>query len=241
MEAQRMNSDAVGRENLLTIDRITKDFVTPKGMTFNAVAEVSFTVAEHEVVGLVGPSGSGKSTLALIIAGLLKPTSGSVVFMGKRLDVLKPAELRGLRHHLQIAFQHSKGVLDPFMSVQELVEEPFRIHGIDGAMGRAAAAAALLEQVGLSALERQKYPGQISGGQYQRVIIARALATRPRLVILDEPVSALDVSVQGQILNLLMDLRRAHGLAYILISHDTGVIQHMCEKSVPLGTCSVVR
>lgn len=212
---------------LLRAQGISKDFIV-RGKAFTAVEAVDFSMVAGERLGLVGPSGSGKSTLALILAGLLAPTRGTVHFLGTNL--YKDNDARHFRRSLQLAFQHSKGVLDPYMSVAELVSEPFRIHKIGPASTWQSQGLALLEQVGLTPKEAAKYPGQLSGGQYQRLVIARAIASHPRLVILDEPVSALDVSVQGQILNLILDLQKTYQMAYLLISHDHRVVARMCDR-----------
>lgn len=221
--------------DLLRVDNLSKQFIIkPSLLTsksiIHAVRQVSFVIGQNESLGLIGDSGCGKSTVALMILRLLAPSAGEISFAGQQITRYTESQMHPLRKDLQIIFQHTKAVLDPKMTVDELLREPLKIHRIvpdahlDHEVNR------LLDMVGLVKDEGWKYPDQLSGGQYQRVIIARAIATRPRLIVCDEPVSALDVSVQGQILNLLTDLKQELQLSYLFISHDMKVIRHMCNR-----------
>lgn len=197
---------------------------------FDAVRDVSLTVRRGGTVGIVGESGCGKSTLARMLIGLDRPDAGSVRFDGRDLAALDPPAWRALRTRLQLVFQDTGGVLDPRISVIDQVREPLDIHAIGTGPERVARAEEVLTSVRLGRHLWRAYPHELSGGQLQRVIIARALATGPDLIALDEPVSALDVSIQAQIVNLLVDLQRAHGLSYVFVSHDLGVIRHVASE-----------
>jgi peptide/nickel transport system ATP-binding protein len=195
-----------------------------------AVDGVSFRVAAGRSFGIVGESGSGKSTLARAAIALERPSSGHVRLMGASLDEAPRAALRKLRAHMQMIFQDPYGSLDPRQPVARIVAEPLAcLGGVSGAE-RAARVAEALQAVGLAASDGRKYPHEFSGGQRQRIAIARALITRPRLVVADEPVSALDVSVQAQVLNLMTDLQRDFGITFLLISHDLAVVEHLCDE-----------
>lgn len=185
---------------------------------------VSFAIESGEAFGLVGESGSGKSTVLRCIAGLYGHWTGDIAIDGRALAATGARERGRL---IQMVFQDPYGSLHPRQTVDTQLKEPLRVHGLGDANGRVIAA---LEQVGLGAAYRFRYPHQLSGGQRQRVAIARALMLEPRLLLLDEPTSALDVSVQAEILNLLKDLQQAHGLTYLLVSHDLAVVSHMCER-----------
>ena len=198
--------------------------------TVRAVEDVSFTIAGGEVFALVGETGSGKTTLARALALLHRPSAGAVLFEGRDLVRLKRSELRRVRRDIQMIFQDPYGALDPRMTVAAIISEPLRIHRQGDRRDRMETVRELMEAVGLSPELADRYPHEFSGGQRQRIGIARALALNPKLVIADEPVSALDVSVQSQVLNLLMDLKEARGLTYLLIAHDLAVVDHMADR-----------
>jgi len=200
------------------------------GPPVRAVDGVSFALAGAETLGLVGESGCGKSTVARAIVGLQPPTRGSVVVDGIEIVGAKRAGLRAARARMQMVFQDPVTSLNPRMTVGAAVGEPLFVRGL--ARGRALRerVAALLTEAGLRPEDAARYPHQFSGGQRQRIVIARALALRPALLVCDEPVSALDVSVRAQILNLLVDLRRAHGMACLFVSHDLAVVRHVCDR-----------
>ncbi len=201
-----------------------------KGAALHAVSGVDLAVYEGETLALVGESGCGKSTLGRLLLGLLLPTQGQVFFDGQDLAALPPARLRALRRQMQLVFQDTAAALNPRWTVGQSLAEPLRIHNLCPRGEYASRGAALLTQVGLAPDLLDRYPHQLSGGQRQRVGLARALALSPRLVVCDEPVSALDVSVQAQMLNLLADLQAAQGLTYVLISHDLGVVRHSADR-----------
>ncbi|GAA3567510.1 dipeptide ABC transporter ATP-binding protein [Nonomuraea rosea] len=201
------------------------------GGEVRAVAGVSLTVRAGETVGLVGESGCGKSTIARTIVGLVRPAAGRVLFEGRDLATLPAKELRRLRREIQLIFQDPYAALNPRMTVAALIKEAWRIHpGLVPRERWDEEVRALLGRVGLRPEHAGRYPHQFSGGQRQRISIARALAVRPRLIVCDEAVSALDVSVRAQILNLLQELQRDLGVAYLFISHDLGVVRHLCDR-----------
>jgi len=222
---------------LLRVAGLTKHFQLRHGVVFErgqgvlrAVDGASFNLKEGETLGLVGESGCGKSTVGRMLLRLVEPTAGSIEFEGQDLLRLDHEALRSKRRHMQIIFQDPYGALNPRMTVEEIVREPIEIHRT---MDRSAASrrvAELLERVGLAAEHSRRYPHEFSGGQRQRIGIARALALSPRFIVCDEPVSALDVSIQAQIVNLLQDLQDELGLAYLFIAHDLGVVKHISDR-----------
>jgi peptide/nickel transport system ATP-binding protein/oligopeptide transport system ATP-binding protein len=218
-------------EPLLEVRGLTKRFASrDRRGTVHAVEDVSLMLRRGETLGVVGESGCGKSTLARLILRLIEPTSGSVRFAGQDLMALPPAALRARRREMQLIFQDPYAALDPRFTVGASIAEPLVIHGIGTARERAARVHELLALVGLEPEAAQRYPHEFSGGQRQRIVIARAIALEPRLIIADEPVSALDLSIQSQILNLLADLKQRLGLSYIVISHDLAVVEHISDR-----------
>jgi len=195
-----------------------------------AVDDVSLTIQPGETLGLVGESGSGKSTLGRLVLRLIEPTSGQVFFEGRDLLAASRAEMRHLRRDMQIIFQDPFGSLDPRMRVEQIVEEPLLIHESLSALGRSTRVAELLKAVGLDQSAMPRFPHEFSGGQRQRIVISRALALRPKFIVGDEPVSALDVSVGAQIVNLLAQLQRDFGLTYLFISHSMPVVRYLATR-----------
>lgn len=222
---------------LLKVENLVKYFPISQGLlpgrevgSVKAVDGISFTIMPGETFGLVGESGSGKSTTGRLILRLLEATSGSIIFDGRDVRALNKVQLRALRREMQIIFQDPYASLNPSMTVGDAVAEPLRIHKIAKGRELEQKTAELLEIVGLSRIYAKRYPRELSGGQRQRVGIARALAVNPKLIVCDEPVSALDVSIQAQILNLLQDLQGEFGLAYLFIAHDLGVVKHISDR-----------
>ncbi|AGT30886.1 peptide ABC transporter substrate-binding protein [Geobacillus genomosp. 3] len=198
--------------------------------TVKAVDDVTFTVYRGETLGIVGESGCGKSTTGRMLLRLIEPTDGSIIFEGKNVTALAKAELRRLRRDMQMIFQDPFASLNPRHTVEKILEESLIVHGIGSKEERKQRVREMLEVVGLGSYHAKRYPHQFSGGQRQRIGIARALMTNPKLIIADEPVSALDVSIQAQVLNLLEDLQKQFGLTYIFIAHDLGVIRHISDR-----------
>ena len=224
-------------EPLLRVRGLAKHFPIVRGALFprqvgavRAVDGVDFDGAAGKTLALVGESGCGKSTTGRLILRLIEPTTGEVAFAGAELTKLSPDEMRARRQELQIIFQDPYGSLDPRMTVAEIIEEPLRIHHAGDKTTRRGRVAELLDVVGLPREHASRYPHEFSGGQRQRIGIARALALRPRFVVCDEPVSALDVSIQAQIINLMLDLQKAFGLSYLFIAHDLGVVKHVAGE-----------
>jgi len=221
---------------LLQIRNLKKYYPVTAGLVsrhigdIKAVDGVSFDIREREILGLVGESGCGKSTLGKTIPRLEEPTSGEILYKGNDITKLDNKGLRELRKEIQIIFQDPDASLDPRMNVGDSIGEPLVIHKVGDEKKRTEKVAELMEQVGLEARQANLYPHEFSGGQKQRIGIARALAMNPKLIIADEPVSALDVSIQAQILNLMMDIQEQFGLAYLFIAHDLSVIKHMAHR-----------
>jgi oligopeptide transport system ATP-binding protein len=222
---------------LLEVRDLVKRFPVKSGIFIDrtvdyvdAVSGVSFDIAVGETLGLVGESGSGTSTTGFCILQLLRPTSGSVVFQGSELTELGGEELRRVRRDLQIVFQDPYSSLDPRMTVGDIVGEPLVVHRVGSRSERRARIRELLEVVGFDPRFVNRYPHEFSGGQRQRIGIARALALSPRLIVCDEPVSALDVSIQAQIINLLKDLQQEFDLAYLFIAHDLAVVRSVSDR-----------
>ncbi|WP_130612942.1 dipeptide ABC transporter ATP-binding protein [Fluviispira sanaruensis] len=224
-------------EDILQIKNLVKYFPIFGGIfgkevaKVHAVDDISFKLKKGQTLGLVGESGCGKSTLGRTILRLLEPTSGHIIFDGKDITKLSQKEMRTLRKEIQIVFQDPFASLNPRMSVREILSEPFEIHNLyKNPDERKNKLANILNEVGLNPESIDRYPHEFSGGQRQRIGIARALALNPKIIVCDEPVSALDVSIQSQILNLMMDLRDKYNLSYIFIAHDLSVIEHISDN-----------
>ena len=230
---------------LLTVHDLRKEYRLPNGPfrragTFCAVDSVSFTLNRGEVVGLVGESGSGKTTVGRTILRIVEPTSGTVTFDGTDVTKASGKSLRDLRRKMQIIFQDPFGSLDPRRTVGAQIEVAYRIHRLHSADERTRRAHGLLDRVGLPRSAFDRYPHEFSGGQRQRIGIARALALEPKLIIADEAVSALDVSVQAQVVNLLLDLRDELDLTLLFISHDLGLVEYICDRVLVMYRGSIV-
>jgi oligopeptide transport system ATP-binding protein len=218
------------KTDLMTVQHVTKHFPLKGGRgTVQAVEDVSFILKNGETLGVVGESGCGKSTLARVLLRLIEPSSGKIYLEGNDLGNLSPKNLRAKRREMQIIFQDSYASLDTRQKIGNIIAEPLVVHRMGSRMKRRERVAQLLDMVGLEPDAAKRYPHEFSGGQRQRIGIARAIALEPKLVIADEPVSALDVSIQSQVLNLLVDLRTQLGLSYIFISHDLTVVEHICD------------
>jgi ABC-type glutathione transport system ATPase component len=230
---------------LLQVQDLVRHYTLPRDKLLqpppkvHALNGVSFSIQAGRSLGIVGESGSGKSTLARLVMALDRPTSGRVLMDGQDLHALPREALRQARRDFQMVFQDPYGSLDPRQTVGRIVAEPLAAQGVDRAE-RHARAAQVLDSVGLRRNDLEKYPHEFSGGQRQRIAIARALITRPRLIVADEPVSALDVSVQAQVLNLMQDLQAQFGVTYMLISHDLAVVHHLCDDVAVLWQGRIV-
>jgi oligopeptide/dipeptide ABC transporter ATP-binding protein len=218
---------------LFALDHVSVRFTLSGGLfrgrprTLHAVQDVSFAIGESETLALVGESGSGKTTIGNVVAGLQTPSAGTLRFRGRVLDRTSRPEAR---RAIQIVFQDPVNALDPRMLVSTIIEEPLRIQGRDGCDQQHVRAAELIQQVGLPRDSLNRYPHEFSGGQRQRIAIARALAPRPTLIVADEPLSALDVSIQSQILNLMRDVQDTYKVSYLFISHDLAVVNHLADR-----------
>jgi ABC-type oligopeptide transport system ATPase subunit len=234
-------------EPLLVVKNLKKYFPIKTGLLIDrtvghvkAVDDVSFEIREGETLGLVGESGSGKSTSGYCVLQLLKPTSGSVRFLGEELTTLKREQLRAMRREMQIVFQDPYASLNPRMTIGDIIAEPLKVHGLGTRQRRRRTVEELLDVVGFNPDFVNRYPHEFSGGQRQRIGIARALALNPRLIVCDEPVSALDVSIQAQILNLLKDLQQEFFLSYLFIAHDLAVVKGMSDRIAVMNLGKIV-
>ncbi|MBW2175602.1 MAG: ABC transporter ATP-binding protein [Deltaproteobacteria bacterium] len=216
-------------ENLCTYFKLPKPHLFGKAATVFAVDDISFEISRGQTFGLVGESGCGKSTTAMSVLRLVEPTSGSVKLDNQDIGQLKGDELRSFRRHMQIVFQDPYSSMNPRATACEIVEAPLKIQRVGTSKSRRTKVAHLFKMVGLRPEQRDLFPHQFSGGQRQRIAIARALASGPQFIVCDEPVSALDVAIQAQILNLLRRLQEELNLTYLFISHDMAIIQHMCD------------
>ncbi|MEU8149501.1 ABC transporter ATP-binding protein [Nonomuraea sp. NPDC048901] len=221
-------------DTLLEVDGLVVDYPVAHGV-FRAVDDVSFSVRRGGTLAIVGESGCGKSTIARSIVRLVKPTAGRIVVGGTDIARLSEKRLRPMRNRVQMIFQDPYGSLDPHLSAQEIVAEPLRVRGMRDKRARAKEAATLIDQVGLPATALERRPPEFSGGQRQRIGIARALASKPDLLVCDEATSALDVSVQAQVLALLMKIQAETGLTYVVISHNLGVVREISEEIIVMS------
>lgn len=228
---------AVKQEVLLHVKDLVKHFPIRQGIIFSkqvgavqAVDGISFDVRKGDTLGLVGESGCGKTTAGRCILRLIEPTSGEVIYDGKDIPSLSKDELREIRKDMQIIFQDPYGSLNPRMTVGDIIGEPLHIHNLAKGAEKEKRVREILDTVGLSSFHARRFPHEFSGGQRQRIGIARALAVDPRIIICDEPVSALDVSIQAQVINLLQDLQKEFGLTYLFIAHDLSVVKHISDR-----------
>jgi len=228
---------ASGGDNILEVRNLVKHFPITKGFivqrqvgAVKAVDGVTFSIRRGETLGLVGESGCGKTTTGRVILRLMEPTSGEAIFEGRNIFKLSKEDLRKMRRDMQIIFQDPYSSLNPRMTVGDIIGEPLEIHNLARGKEKLRRVQELLEVVGLSPYHVNRYPHEFSGGQRQRIGIARALAVNPKLIICDEPVSALDVSIQAQVLNLLQELQKEFGLTYLFIAHDLSVVKHISDR-----------
>jgi oligopeptide/dipeptide ABC transporter ATP-binding protein len=226
-------------EPLVQIRNLSKIFPTPDGLV-HALSDVSFDMTRGSITGLVGESGSGKTTLGRTLLRLIEPTGGQTLFDGQDINTLAPDELRMMRQRMQIIFQDPVSSLNPRLRVKAIIGEGLAAHGIGTKSERRERVAALLEEVGLQADHMNRFPHEFSGGQRQRIGIARALALEPEFIVADESVSALDVSIQAQVLNLLLDLRERRNLTMLFIAHDLSVVEYLCDQTVVMYLGKVV-
>ncbi|MCR8669572.1 ATP-binding cassette domain-containing protein [Agrococcus sp. HG114] len=241
--AERLAQGSTEREPVLALEHVTKTFAMGgvlRRRAHTAVDDVSFTLGRNQVLGLVGESGSGKSTIGRIAIGLIRPTSGSVRVLGEDITRMRGAGLRRYRRKMQMIFQDSSNSLNPRMTLLELLMEPMRVQGLHSPKEREQRARRLADEVSLAERWLGRLPHEFSGGQRQRISIARALALEPELIVADEPVSALDVSVQATVLNLLKDIQQERQLATLFISHDMAVVEFMCDSVAVLNRGAIV-
>jgi len=227
-------------KNLKKYFPVKSSIFSPHKQHLKAVDDISFTIANNEVLGLVGESGCGKSTVGKCILRLMKPTDGQIIFEGKDILSFNSDEMKTMRAEMQIIFQDPLSSLNPRMTVGKSIEEPLIIHKTGPKAIRQKRVAELLLKVGLPTNIINRYPHEFSGGQCQRIVIARALALNPKLIIADEPVSALDVSIQAQIINLMADLKKNNNLSYLFISHDISVVKHISDRIVVMYCGKIV-
>ncbi len=228
----------VNRQKTLRIENLKKHYPIQKGFfsrskgTVKAVDGVSLAIEKREILGLVGESGCGKTTLGRVILRIEEPTEGTIFYKGQNITKMGKEKLRQLREEMQIIFQDPYSSLNPRYTVSQLIKEPLIVHGIGDSLSQQKRILTLIREVGLQEESLNRYPHEFSGGQRQRIGIARALSLNPKFMVCDEPVSALDVSIQAQVINLLMELQKNRGLTYLFISHDLSVVEHLCNRIV---------